>query len=112
MMGYLRYYLRHFIQYLTYPFRFFFRIPTEIISAPRYLMGLSLPWRVALILAVFIPVITLIAFFIAVNCAECPRALGILAISFLAGPHSLDRHSHCGLFRHEVLADARSFQLS
>ena len=62
MMGYVRYYLKHLFNYLTYPFRFLFRVPTEIIAAPRYILGMSLPVRVAVILAIFIPLLTLLAY--------------------------------------------------
>ncbi len=61
MMGYVRYYLKRGLYYLTLPFRFIFRFPTYVVSAPRAIWGLSLPARVAAILAVFLPLLTLLA---------------------------------------------------
>jgi len=55
-------YLRQFFQVITAPFRMLSRLPLGVISAPRRLMGMSLPARVALVTAILLLVCAIVAF--------------------------------------------------
>ena len=55
-------FLRQFIRWITSPFRFLFWLPVRVISAPRRLMGMSLPMRVAVTTSVLMLVCAAVAF--------------------------------------------------
>ena len=55
-------FLSQFFRFITAPFRFLFSLPMAVISAPRRLMGLSLPARVALLTAILLIVCAVVAF--------------------------------------------------
>ncbi len=60
-------YIASFIAALTAPFRWLVSWPLKLIGAPRRLMSLELPLRVAVMLAIFLVVLTVtgfVAFFI------------------------------------------------
>ena len=55
-------YLNQFVTRLTAPFRLLLASPFRLINAPQKLMGMSLPARVAIFLATFLIILSVIAF--------------------------------------------------
>ena len=54
--------MKQFIDFLLMPFKIIFRAPAALISAPQRLMGMALPTRVAILVAVFLVTCTIVAY--------------------------------------------------
>ncbi len=54
--------VREFVRYLTYPFRLLARLPASIISAPGRFLGMTLPTRVALVVALSLLIVSVVYF--------------------------------------------------
>ena len=54
--------MRKFIDFLLLPFKLLFRIPAMLITAPQRLMGMALPTRVAVFVAIFLVTCTIVAY--------------------------------------------------
>lgn len=54
--------MREFVRYLTYPFRLLARLPASIISAPGRFMGMTLPTRVAIVVAFALLLVSVVYF--------------------------------------------------
>lgn len=53
-------FFRKFLEIITWPLRMLVALPVRIVSAPRRLMGMSLPTRVAVVLAIVLVLITIV----------------------------------------------------
>ena len=69
-MSHLTSYVGSFFRGLTAPFRWILNAPTIFVSAPRRLMGLSLPARVAIITAICLVVVLLVYLLFALALVE------------------------------------------
>lgn len=54
--------MRQFLNFITMPFRILLSAPAAVISAPQRLMGMALPTRVAILVAIFLVTCTIVAY--------------------------------------------------
>lgn len=67
------YYLRQILYRLTYPLQALLYAPSRLFGTPKRLLGMSLPARVALVLAVFLLLVTIAAFVAYLLTPDRPR---------------------------------------
>ena len=76
--------VREFVYYLTYPFRMLARLPASIISAPGRFMGMTLPTRVAVVVAFSLLIVTLLFFGLKYYDTDRPDVKEILVYTVVA----------------------------